>query len=538
MLRRLIAIVCTLCMVWALLAQTPTPVVAQSDDPCAKLPASKLKDGDKARVAKLNDSRVPGGYLKGDASTLGPVLRYLPIGTVVTVSDKPTCTTDGNRWWKASLGDLKGWMIESAFTDFLLEPFTTGDVPKPLDTTTLPLLFCIRPVLGTQAANSTPGTPGPTLFRAVFASPDGSLSYSDNGGATRVIANFNPPPTNVDLAPDGSAVLVVNYNGVYWVDVITGKTVLIADATTFQLSENAWPRRATWLPDGSGAAIEIENTNESIVSYVVWNLPVNGIGQPFQATTGIVPKDSVRRAPARDKVILSSVNDFSPYPNSPIDDTPALLEFVPRYDESDARFLLTPAIAWAPDGLGFYTYIPNSSMAPEGDPIKEHLWYVPLTGKPEDKGKPRNVKADEYVIPSPDGKHLLLGSGRNWRIQDIEGKVLQQANGLRFLFNWTPDSKGIVYSVQNGGTAAYLGIDGTKTSDFLPKADNLFDINWLSDGTILYTVQGKDGKLSFSVKRQGSDAVFLGLINTVSAYSAATFKNPPPAGVVPQACGK
>lgn len=516
-----------------------TPGGAQTPevDPCVGMPESRLKDGALAKIIELNDPRFPGGYFKATPSHLGPVLRYLSVGTVVSVHDQPACDAEGERWWKVKLGPLDGWMVETSGDRYFLEPFE-GEAPSPLPTTIEPLLLCVRPVLPDPNAEPTPGgTPGVPVLRIVYGGEDGSVGYSDNAGAVRILAKFDPPPLSVDLSPDGSAAIVTNFNGLYWLDILTGRVVMMADGTTFQMGENMFMRRAWWLPDGTSVAVEIEDTTDDVTSYYIWTMPMNGVGQPFQVDTGAQPRDSVRRTPGRDAVILISANDIALYPKNYVDDSPPLLKYVPRFDDSDARAFLTPAISWTADGKGFNTYIPDSEEAPPEDPVKGRMWYVPLDASdPIDLGKPENVATSDYVIPSPDGKLILLGSGRTWRIQDPgSGEIVQRLPPVRFLFDWTPDSKGVVYTTLEG-KASYLGLDGGTSSPLVPRADNLFNISWLPDGTILYVAQGADGKYSFSVKRPNGNPAFVGLTNTIYSYSAAVLPGAPGLAKPPEPC--
>jgi hypothetical protein len=65
---------------------------------------------------------------------------------------------------------------------------------------------------------------------------------------------------------------------------------------------------------------------------------------------------------------------------------------------------------------------------------------------------------------------------------------------------------------------------------------DLYEIRWLPDGTILYAVRGKDGKLSFSVKGSGEDAKFMGIIPTVIDFSASILSDKPGVAKAPEQC--
>lgn len=520
----------------ALASGSPAVVRAQDADLCSGLPESKLEKGGRASVVSATYPDLPGLFLKPEPSRQGPVLRYLPLGTVVTLEDGPQCSAEGERWWQVAVGELKGWVTETSGQTYLLEPFE-GEPPTPLPSTILPLLYCIRPELGAPAPTPTPDPAGAPVVRAVFGSPDGALQYSDNGGTPRVVAQFDPPLLSVDLSPDGTAVLATSYNGVYWVDLLLSQVVLLADSTTFGLSEGAWPTRALWLPGGKAASVEIVDSRNNTYNFPVWMLPVGGIGEPFRVDIGNVPQNAVRRNPQRDTAIMISANEIIRYPANIADEPPALLEYVPRFDEGDARDLLTPAVSWAQDGQGFYTYIPVSESAPPEDRVGGHVWYVPLEGDIEDRGELANVTGPDYVIPSPDGRKTLVGSGSSWRIQDPEtGEPLLILPPVQFLFDWTPDSRGVVYTTTEG-RIGYLGIDGRTTSPFVPAAaDNLFSINWLADGTTLYVARGADQQFSFSIQRPGEASIFIGLVNTIYAYDTLVFPTAPGLATPPQAC--
>jgi hypothetical protein len=516
-------------------ATTATPSHAQ-DDLCATLPPSQLTAGGFANVVGANSLKIPGAYLKPEASRKGPVLRYLPTGTVVSLEETTQCTADGDRWWRVKIGDLSGWMTESTGPSYVLEPAPDAGTP-PFASTIAKRLDCIVPQLP-SAETPAPAADGAGVFRVAYGGDDGGLYYSDNLGPTRVVAQFNPPPLSVDLSPDGSAALVVTYNGVYWVDLLSGQTVLLADGLTFGLAEESWPRRAQWLPSGTAASVEIEDTRDDIYSYPVWNLPIDGLTEPYQVDRGNQPINSVRRTPARDAMILLSANDILPYPRNFNDEPEPLLKFVPRIDIGDARALLPPAISWNSDGTGFYTFIPISESAPPDDAVGGHLWFVGLDGRLQDLGLLPNVDPAEYVIPAPDGEHILLGAGSGWRIQlPKTGEVVNDLPPLQYLFNWTPDSKGVVFTNRDA-SIGYLGTDGATESPFVPPAaNNLFEIRWLPNGTTLYAVRGSDGRLSFSVQVAGQESVFVGIPASVYAFDGQLYSKAPGFGKAPQACG-
>jgi hypothetical protein len=341
---------------------------------------------------------------------------------------------------------------------------------------------------------------------------------------------------NVDLSPNGAEILVTNYNGVYWVDVLTGQTVLVADSSTIGLTEDAWPNRVFWLPDGRQAAIEVQDVADQIHTFPIWSLSLDGSQAPFRADLGEQPENSIRRSPLRNAALLLTANSISRFPKSMNDDPPAYLEFVPLTDEGDARDIFRPATTWNADNTGFYTYIPKSEFAPPEDPVGGHLWYIPLEGEPKDLGTPSNIGDGEYVIPSPNGEALLLGRSDRWRIQAPEsGSILQTLPPIDSLFDWTPDGKGVVFTSKDR-KPQYLGLDGSTTSDYVPVADNLFEIRWLPDGSVLYVVQGKDLRYTFTVKPPGKEANFMGIIPTPYAWSAAIYPGTPGLGKAPESC--
>jgi hypothetical protein len=515
----------------------PLPVLAQdttpTPSPCANAPASRLTPNATAKIIDISgiDATTPGAYLKPAATHLGPVLRYLPVGTVLTVTEGPVCDEDGEQWWKTTIGDITGWVTETSGLRYILEP-TADAVTEVLPTTGTSLLSCFVPV-----QEKPPVTPTAPVLRAVFTGDDGTLQYTDNLGVPRTVAQFDPPPLSVDLSPDGSAAMVVTYNGLYWVDLLTGQFALMADATTFGLEEGMFPQRVIWLPDNSGLAVELIDTRDGEVSYPLWDFPIDGSDIPLQIDTGNLPANSVRRSPRRDAVVLLSANDVKFYPSSFMDETPALLEFVPPGDEGDATDIFIPAVSWAQDGSGFYTYIPTSPFADETDEIGGRLWFVSLNEERRDLGSPANLLENDYVIPSPDGTKLLAGRGSTWRMLTASGEVLQELPPVQFLFDWTPDSGGVVFTNQNAQTQ-YLGADGSTTSAYVPVlADNLFDIRWMEDGTTLYVARGADERLSFSVKPFNADPVFVGLVSTTNAYSVAMLPTAPGLGAPPNRCG-
>src|ERR1041385_5270482 len=83
--------------------QTPTP-----GPDCSKAPASKLKPDDTALVVSPTDkkSAYPSGFLKAKPDTTSPVLRYLPLGTVVSVVEAAQCGDGNANWIKVKLANL------------------------------------------------------------------------------------------------------------------------------------------------------------------------------------------------------------------------------------------------------------------------------------------------------------------------------------------------------------------------------------------------------------------------------------------------
>ncbi len=517
-----------------------TAIATSQADLCAKAPAPRLKIGDRAKINKPNSKDFPGAYLKLNPGQVGPVLRYLPLNTVVDVVDGPRCGDDKGYWYQIKYGDLTAWLAEVVGKDYALDP-STDPASKPISTTASATLMCIRSSAA-PSASATQAAVAPQnakVIRLVFATLDGNLAYTDNVGPSRIIANFNPPPLSVDLSPNGSAALVATYNGVYWVDVLMGNTILIADARTFKLSENAFPSRVRWLPDGQSAAVEITDLQDNVTSYAIWRISLVDSATNFLTTAGALPADSIKRSPAIDHAYIVSVTDISSFPQNANDDPPPILEFVARTgSEVDASQIVPPALTWAGDGKGFYAFIPLSADAAPGvDPVGGHVWLIPSNGgDPKSIGRLTKLKANEYAIPDSDGATVLVGRATTWSIQEIKsGKVLRQLPALNLLFGWTPDGKGVIYN-NKANEAKYLGIDGGATSDYLPTVTDLYDIQWTADGTILYSARGKDGKLSFSVKRKREDTKFMGIIASTEAFSARLLSDNPPAAQAPEAC--
>jgi len=528
-----------------LLAATSAPTTAATTKPpaqadqCAKATPPRLKAGDRAKISKSSSPAFPGAYLKLNPGRVGPVLRYLPLNTVVDVVDGPRCGDDKGYWYQVKYGDLTAWIAEVVGKDYAIEP-STDPATKPIPTTAASTMMCIRSSAAPAAVATQSADPKDAkLARLVFGTLDGNLAYTDNYGPSRVIASFNPPPLSVDLSPSGSAALVATYNGVYWVDVLNGNPILIADARAFKVGENAFPSRVRWLPDGQSAAIEITDLTDNVTSYALWRISLVDSATNFLATAGALPADSVKRSPAINRAYIVSATDISPFPQNANDDPQPILEYVARTtSEVDANQIVPPAITWAADGKGFYTFIPPSADAGPGvDPVGGHVWLIPNDGgDPKSMGRLTRLRANEYAIPSPDGVNVLVGRATTWSIQEIKtGKVIRPLPALNSLFGWTPDGKGVVYN-NRANESKYLGVDGGATSDFLPTLTDLYDIQWTADGTAFYSARGKDGKLSFSIKRKGEDGKFMGIIATTDAFSARLLPDNPPAAKAPEAC--
>jgi hypothetical protein len=510
-----------------------TPAAANAAA-CAAALKPHLEVGKPAVVSKQLVADLPGAYLKAKPTHNGPVLRSLVIGTVVDVIGGPTCGTDKTWWYNVQIGELSGWVTESSAGAYLLEPFTDATRPAPPDTTLLTAIPCIH--RNTPAAFILAGTP--TVTRVAFATLDGSVQVSDNGTLGRTLATFSPPPFGVDLAPDGGSVLVATVNGLYWVDAQSGNTVLVLDNQMLNLAEGMWINRVNWLPDGKMAAIEIVDTRDNTTSVQIWAVPMDGSEPAFREDTLPAPESSIHRSPWGDHAVIVSAGDISPFPNSSTEDTKAYLEFVPKAssESGDAREIVAPAVSWSIDGKGFYTYIPVSDQAAPNDPVAGRIWYVSWDDQPKEIARLSGVKAADYVIPNRDGKSYLIGHGVTWTVRDLKGKELLTFQNLRYIFDWTPDGKGVVYSDKDGATK-YAGLDPNDTmSKYVPDATNLYELKWLADGTLLYVAQGKDGKLSFSTQKPGDKPAFMGLVNTEYSFAALELAAAPDKGDPLQSC--
>ena len=149
-----------------------------------------------------------------------------------------------------------------------------------------------------------------------------------------------------------------------------------------------------------------------------------------------------------------------------------------------------------------------------------------------------NVGPGEYVIPSPDGKYLLLGVGTAWRLQDAAtGKAIQAIPSMQYIFDWTPDAKGIVFTYSTGITG-YIGLDGSTTSLLVPaQVEGLYGIRWLPDGSILYLTRDNiTGVVALNLKPVGKPTVTLGALVNAETFSAAVLPNATPKAVAPVAC--
>ncbi len=535
--------------IYALQAPTPTP-----GPDCSKAPVSKLTPNSKALIVSPTDKKFayPSAFLKVNADSVSPVLRYLPLGTVVDVVEAPKCGDGNANWVKVKLANLTGYIAETSGKDYVMTPYAGANAPAPLASTSMDTMVCIAArktpeptplgtASATEAATQEP-SPTPTIdpskavTRVIYAAADGTLSISDNGGPGHAITRFDPAPLNIDLSPDGTAAFVVNYNGLYWVDVLTGKTLLIADAQKLAVGQGGWIDKAAWLPNGSAGVIEITQIQNTVVSYAMQQVPLDGSFPPFGIDAGAQWTNGIQRSASGQQIVRLSTNDISRYPKTSSQDAEDLLQYVPKMSEGDNSLPTLPTLSWDPDEKGFYTYIPISDQAPEQDSVGGHVWYVPMQGPAQDLGKPPKLVPADYVIPSGDGKTILVLHQTVWTIRDSQtGDIVQTLPPVNAMFNWTPDYKGVVFRNQKLETV-YLGVDGATSSPLVPAANSLADIKWLPNGTILYTAIGKDKKLSFSVKQPDKDPVFLGLVSTVDAYTARTLPGTPGAASAPLAC--
>ncbi|HLY25658.1 MAG TPA: hypothetical protein VKQ72_04920, partial [Aggregatilineales bacterium] len=349
------------------------PVQAQplQNAACPKAAPARLAVGSKGQVIAPSSKALtyPTAFLKPDTTHTSSVLRYLPVGTVVDVTGGAQCGDDGNRWWKVKLGDLTGYIEEAIGKDYVLAPAQNGETgASPLPTTTMVALVCIAPrttptkttiqsaaasptqtlaftatpsvaatVAATVSSKITPTvtptltlTPTPevsptatldpskSVSRVAYATSDGAVYVSDNGGAGRTLNRFDPPPLSVDLSPDGTAVLVANYNGLYWIDATNGNTVLVDDPLKFGLAEEAWIDRVSWLPDGLRAAVETTKIDTGTLVFSLWEAPLDGSAFPYEVDTGAQYSSQfvsgIQRSPSGQKSVLLSTNNIGRWP--------------------------------------------------------------------------------------------------------------------------------------------------------------------------------------------------------------------------------
>jgi hypothetical protein len=312
--------------------------------------------------------------------------------------------------------------------------------------------------------------------------------------------------------------------------------LLVADSTRLALAEGSWIDAVKWLPDGTSAAVEITERTNGMVSYAVWNVPIDGSFPPYRVDSGAQPYGGLVRSPNFKRVLLLGINEISTFPRAANENLYPLLDYVPRIPEGENTLPVMPILSWDAQEMGFFTYIPISDEAPPDDNVGGHLWYVAMDGSGLDLGKTPKLAVTDFVISSGDGKALLVFHTGAWTIRDAKtGAIVQTVPPSQLVFGWTPDNKGVLYR-DTTGAAKYLGIDGSTDSPYAPNLTNLFDIKWLADGSSLYVARGKDNKLSFSLKQQGKDPAFLGIVSTVDSYKARILYGKISTAVAPEKC--
>ena len=540
-MKRLIILACCLALVAGV-----GPAQAQQNN-CSKAPAPRIKATGFAKVVQVPNKDFMGDLLKARPDEVSPVVRYLPVGTVVNVQEGPQCGADGNNYYKVALGNLTGYLAESYGRSYVLEPAAAAG-PDPLPSTVATVLECIglNPAMPLEASTpDTAATPPaePALDqmvrRIIFGTLNGELMVSDNPVLPpRSVAKFNPLPLSVDLSPDGAAALVVTFNGLYWVDLGTGNLLLIADAQKMGLREGSWINSAKWLPDGRGAAVETVEVQNGVTSYAMWSVPIDGSFPPFRVDAGAQWLGGIQRSPSGSQMVVLSTNDISLFPKTASEDTKSLIVYVPRLSEGESSIPTLPTLSWTADEKGFYTYLPISAEAPDNDPWGGHIWYVGMDTKLLDYGKPPKLNPIDYAIVSNTGEYFVVGRGANWTIRRTkDGSVVETLPPIGILFGWTPDGKGIIYRSPQSDVG-YLGVDGSTDSPMVPILKDMYDIKWMADGTALYAAQGKDKKLSLSVRQPGKDTNFLGIAASANTYHGRMLPKLPEKAIAPQPCGK
>ena len=111
-----------------LASATNTPLTAYSNRLCP--PGARGAPYMRSRVNVGMDA-LPLGYslnLRGQASPTGQILRALPAGTQIRITDGPDCI-EGFVWWLALVGGQTGYVAEAGSNTYFLEPLPPNPLP-------------------------------------------------------------------------------------------------------------------------------------------------------------------------------------------------------------------------------------------------------------------------------------------------------------------------------------------------------------------------------------------------------------------------
>jgi len=200
------------------------PAAAQTAA-CADAPAPRLIVGQQGRVTPGDPNNV-----RDAAARSGNLIGEIPGGAIFDVLEGPLCA-DGFNWWRVTYGDLTGWTVEGAGTDYWVEPIApTTPTPTPPPT-------------------ATPLPPEPAH---VFEPPRLIVNVLESGMQARVI-NDDPDSESISLSVravpgvDGALItrleagdIVTILDGVEEVDSLIWREIELADGRQGWAAEGFW----------------------------------------------------------------------------------------------------------------------------------------------------------------------------------------------------------------------------------------------------------------------------------------------------------
>ena len=364
---------------------------AQEDPNCPGAPVPRLVGGEMARVLPGDPNNV-----RDSASRSGVLVGAIPGAEAFTVLDGPVCA-DGLNWWQVEYGDITGWTVEGAGTEYWVEPAA----PLPVDATE---------------------APAPTATAVVTAQP---------------VPEFQPPVSAVNVLEVGTRARVINDDPA---------------SETITLTIRAEPgRSAGGLAQAlEGDLLTIVGGPEEADGLRWWQVETAG-GTQGWVVEGLLNGDTYERTllatcPLTEDRLVFRVNEYIVTTTEDGSD-PCILDrtIQPAWTSSRETAVSFGSVP-SPDGLSFI-YVDH---LPGDGGNTNALFKLNVDGSE----RLRLMTGDEFPSASwsPNGQKIAIATGTHIGILNSDGSsyyTLTQPGNFRTWVEWLADNESVMYLEQD-----------------------------------------------------------------------------------------